>query len=154
MPNTACSTSSLSVTGGIQHEIRASVASETTARQPFSRRVCQSELQSFATSSVVPSSTLFQHHSTRNAKASPLKKLQSDFNHEKCILQRMGTMAEAGICKSPCADPIFLSHANRSRFSAVASLSRYVSAASNSHTRTGSYTSIRLSQRRSGKSKS
>lgn len=154
-PDIACSTFSFLVNRGIPRRKKRSLSHPTLQLNNYSHLACA---RVFCRAprhrqSVVLSSKLFQLHSARNARASPLKDLHSNSNHGKSILQRVGTLAKTCIRRSPYVKPILLSLADESRYSAAASLSQYVSAASNSHTRIGGSTSTRPSRRKSGKSK-
>ena len=92
-------------------------------------------------------------HQTCSSFAAKGEEPQSNLDHGKSVLQRVGTLAKASLCRSPCADPLVSPQTDESRYSAAALHSQYVSAASNSHIPTGGYTSTRPSPRRSGKSK-
>lgn len=101
-PDIACSTFSFLVNRGIPSWKKRSLSHPTLQLNNYSHLACA---RVFCRAprhrqSVVLSSKLFQLHSARNARASPLKDLHSNSNHGKSILQRVGTVAKASICMS------------------------------------------------------
>jgi hypothetical protein len=155
VPVIACSTFSLALTRRVPGRKIGFLLHPTLQLNNFSHVACARALCRALRprQAVVLSSKLFQLHSARHAQASLLKDLHTNSNHGKSILQRMGTLAKTCIRRSLCANPILLSLTDQRRYSAAESLSQHVSAASNSHTRTGDYTSTRPSRRRSETSK-